>query len=214
MNEPSNTITYEDKSSSRMPNSGVLTKQIRISASDLKPSRTKDNPDKIPKPSIPKKRLITTHKKWDFDMSKHSTEYQLGLLSELSRHDLSSEVILPKNANHTELVRRQIHTKWYGYKAQDIEKSLFSPEEFISEMDIVDLLIHSRLLCFYCCETMLLLYENVRDMKQWSIERIDNKFGHNKQNVAVACLGCNVRRKTMYHERFRATKQMSIIKTN
>jgi hypothetical protein len=196
-------------------NDPSATKHIHISESELKPSRTKDKPVKIAKPSIPKKRLITTHKKWDFDKSSHSTEYQLFLLSE--SHDITKgdpTHIFPKNENHIHLLKRQIHTKWYGYRAQDIEKSVFSPEEFISETDIVELLIHSRLLCFYCRENVQLLYENVRDPKQWSIERIDNKFGHNKQNVTIACLGCNVRRKTMYHERFRATKQMSIVKSD
>ena len=190
-------------------------KHIQITASELRPTRTKNKSDKIPKPSIPKKRLITTHKKWDFDKDRHSVDYQMFLLSELSGISKEEPIYtFPQNINHTDLLRRQIHTKWYGYRAQDIEKSLLSPDEFISETDIVDLLIDSRLSCFYCRETMLLLYENVREPKQWSIERIDNKYGHNKQNVTVACLSCNVRRKTMYHERFRATKQMSIVKNN
>ena len=52
----------------------------------------------------------------------------------------------------------------------------------------------------------------MREEKQWSVERIDNNFGHNKENVTIACLECNLRRKTMYHERFKFTKQLTIVK--
>ena len=182
-------------------------KQIHISLSDLTPSRSKEKKTAKPPPA-PKKRVITTHKKWDFEPDNYSRDYQFSLLSEL-RPDTSCTTT---HRQHATILKQQIHTKWYGYRAQDIEKSLFSPEEFVSETDIVELLIHSQLSCFYCRENVQLLYENVRDPKQWSIERIDNKYGHNKENVVIACLGCNVRRKTMYHERFRATKQMSITK--
>jgi hypothetical protein len=59
---------------------------------------------------------------------------------------------------------------------------------------------------------MKILYEHVREPKQWSLERIDNDYGHNKNNVEIACLSCNLRRKTMYHERFIFTKQLNIVK--
>ena len=49
-------------------------------------------------------------------------------------------------------------------------------------------------------------------MKQWSLERIENQYGHNKENVEIACLSCNLGRRTMYHERYLFTKQLEIIK--
>ena len=186
-------------------------KQIHISLSELTPSRSKEKTTAKPPPA-PKKRVITTHKKWDFDADNYSRDYQFFLLSELHPDSKSLTTTTPKSEQHATILKQQIHTKWYGYRAQDIEKLIFSPEEFVSETDIVELLIYSQLSCFYCRENVQLLYENVRDPKQWSIERIDNKHGHNKENVVIACLGCNVRRKTMYHERFRATKQLCITK--
>ena len=116
----------------------------------------------------------------------------------------------PPPSKHIQLVKQLIHSKWYGYRTQDMEKNLYSVDDFLTEMDIVDLLFDSRLLCFYCQKEIQLLYEHVRETLQWSIERIDNKKGHNRGNVVIACLGCNVRRKTMYYERFRATKQLVI----
>ena len=59
---------------------------------------------------------------------------------------------------------------------------------------------------------MQLLYRHVRESTQWTLERIDNDHGHNRNNVEIACLGCNLRRRCMYHERFVFTKQLQIRK--
>jgi len=54
----------------------------------------------------------------------------------------------------------------------------------------------------------------VREQCQWSLDRIDNNYGHNYDNLFVTCLSCNLRRKTMYHERYEFTKQLTISKIN
>jgi len=56
------------------------------------------------------------------------------------------------------------------------------------------------------------LYEIVREPMQWTLERINNDFGHNYGNVEIACLNCNLHRRTMYHERYLFTKELNIIK--
>lgn len=155
----------------------------------------------------PKKRIITTTKRWDFQPTEQTLEYQLTLLNEL-REWWNAPYGNP--VKHIQLIKQLIHSKWYGYRTQDLEKNLYCVDDFITETEMVDLLIDSRLLCFYCRKEVQLLYEHVRETLQWSIERIDNKKGHNRGNVVIACLGCNLRRKTMYYERFRATKQMNI----
>ena len=45
-----------------------------------------------------------------------------------------------------------------------------------------------------------------------SLDRIDNSIGHNKENVVIACLQCNVGRKTMHQGRYAFTKQLVITK--
>ena len=62
--------------------------------------------------------------------------------------------------------------------------------------------------CYYCKECVKLLYSSVREPKQWTLERMDNDFGHNFDNVSIACLNCNLRRRTMYHGRFTATQEI------
>ena len=68
--------------------------------------------------------------------------------------------------------------------------------------------------CFYCQKLVYVLYDNVREPRQWTLERIDNKFGHNMDNVVISCLSCNLKRRCIYHERFLFTKQLNIIKNS
>jgi len=62
--------------------------------------------------------------------------------------------------------------------------------------------------CFYCKHDIMLLYDNVREPKQWTLERLDNKLGHIFDNIVIACLSCNIRRRTMKYERYVLTKEI------
>ena len=173
-----------------------------------------------------KKRLVTGTKKWDFDIDTLTLDYQLNLLescflevvtSQVSDKPIGDKAIGDKAINtrfsaHVRFLEQQIHGKWYGYRAQDTEKQLYDPTQLVSEPEIAELLIASQLQCFYCRKPIQLFYEYVRESSQWSLERIDNTMGHNRGNVVIACLSCNLRRKTMYFERYVATKQMVVRK--
>ena len=59
------------------------------------------------------------------------------------------------------------------------------------------------------------MYENVREPKQWTLERLNNNFGHNCDNVVIACLNCNLKRRCIDSERYIKTKEMSkVVKLN
>ena len=123
--------------------------------------------------------------------------------------------ILQKNDDLNEVqeeIRRQINYKINSYKGQDVKKGLFLETDFVYYDYVLNLLIEKQLKCFYCRENVLLLYNYVRENKQWTLERIDNKIGHNRGNVEIACLLCNLRRRTMYHERYVFTKQLCVVK--
>jgi hypothetical protein len=49
-------------------------------------------------------------------------------------------------------------------------------------------------------------------MKQWTLDRIDNDIGHNKNNLVIACLECNLKRKRTNKDKFMFTKNMKIIR--
>ena len=106
---------------------------------------------------------------------------------------------------------REINNKINGYKQQDVCKNMLDVNNFVSLKDVIDKIYNSNLKCYYCRESVYLFYNYVRENKQWTLERIDNGAGHNKDNVEIACLLCNLRRRTMYHERYVFTKQMTNI---
>jgi len=111
------------------------------------------------------------------------------------------------------LVKTQITQKIRGYRSQDLLKHLFSEKDFINYDYVLGLLFKCHLQCFYCREPTMILYDSVREPRQWTLERINNKFGHNCGNVQIACLTCNLRRGTMFHERYLLTKKiMNVVK--
>jgi hypothetical protein len=105
-----------------------------------------------------------------------------------------------------------LRTKQSGYRSQDVAKGWYDESRFVRIEDIVAILSSSGLTCFYCGCWTLLFYEYARDPKQWSLERISNSEGHNRENIVLACLECNMRRRTMYYERYVATKQLKVVK--
>ena len=107
---------------------------------------------------------------------------------------------------------QHLRKKISGYKSQDTLKKLYNPDKFVKLEDVVKQLWDSNLQCIYCKKSVYVLYEIVREVQQWTLDRVDNSMGHNHDNVMVACLDCNLRRKTMYHERYAFTKTFTQVK--
>jgi hypothetical protein len=179
-----------------------------------KPKKQKQNDDDInidqddhetDTPKERQKRVVTMTSTWTFSESELSLENQLRYLKQLH----TNEIV---DFSACKLISQQINQKIYGYKTQDIIKNKYLENHFIDREYVLDLLVESKCCCYYCKKQSLLLYEYVREPLQWSLDRLDNKFGHNKKNVVIACLNCNLRRRTMYHERYAFTKQLNIIK--
>jgi hypothetical protein len=61
---------------------------------------------------------------------------------------------------------------------------------------------------------MIIMYKFVREPTQWTIDRIDNIKGHNKNNIVLACLKCNLSRKCRSEQSFKMTKQMNLVLLN
>jgi hypothetical protein len=145
-----------------------------------------------------KKRIITTSKKWS-DASTMTDKSQLDILLNLSNNnDLSIN----------KLITQQIKQKISSYRYQDQLKGIFDPTQNIKNVEeIVKLLIQCEMSCFYCKKTVTVIYENVCDPGQWTLERIDNGLGHNVNNVCISCLKCNIGRRTMHQKRYIFTKK-------
>lgn len=152
------------------------------------------------------KRVITNHKSWHFSEQDLSFETQYRILNNIkTQYDY--------NDPYHRTIISQIKGKIYGYSYQDETKEKLSRELFVDLSSVLQKLIDSNMECYYCKKKVKILYEYVREEDQWTLERIDNSKGHNRDNVEIACLSCNLRRRTMYHERYLFTKQMNIMKT-
>jgi len=107
--------------------------------------------------------------------------------------------------------RREIEKKIYGYNHQDIIKHR-NANSLISFQDTLDKLLDCNLSCNYCTDRVKLLYMQVRDPKQWTLDRIDNDLNHSKENTIISCLSCNIKRRRIDKEKYEFTKKMIIVK--
>lgn len=144
----------------------------------------------------PKKRAIAN--KWDLGSDVFTSEKQLALLEEATEP----------------LIKTEIDHKISAYKQQDVLKRLFIADEFITFDYVKQMILECKLCCHYCKEHTLILYENVREMNQWSLDRINNFLGHNVGNVVISCLKCNLNRRNLNSDKFLFTKQMTIVRKN
>ena len=111
------------------------------------------------------------------------------------------------------IIERDIKKKINGYKCQDLKKNMYSREEFIDYEVLIQKLVESKLNCFYCNNKCYLIYDKVRQQNQWTLDRINNDYGHNKNNLVISCLKCNLQRRNIDKDKFLFTKQMKIKKT-
>ena len=177
---------------------------------------------KVEPNKIPKKRKVTDEKKWSHSSTLlKNTEQTMAILHNIL-HKPPVEILQGgSDGNATvscscpmeKLVLSQIASKIASYRCQDIEKDILDKDLFVNVTGVVRLLYECGLKCHFCSEDMQLLYEYVREPKQWSLDRIDNSVGHNSDNVYAACLSCNLRRKTIHHDRFFFTKQVRWVKS-
>jgi 5-methylcytosine-specific restriction endonuclease McrA len=122
---------------------------------------------------------------------------------------------LKKDNNDNDIVKnglKYIKNKLSSYKQQDIIKGKYEKNAFITLKDLIDILDECKLKCHYCSSNIFILYDIVRDNKQWTLDRIDNEKGHNKDNVVIACLECNLKRRNIQKDAFLFTRQLKIIR--
>ena len=131
--------------------------------------------------------------------------------------DIQREIIreLYMNCNNNKkstLIIKELKKKISGYKGQDNTKKLFNNEKFITLERIYEQLIESKHKCYYCKKDVKIIYNNIREPTQWTLDRIDNDMGHNNDNCVICCLKCNLDRKVTNSNKFKFTKQMKINK--
>jgi len=191
-------------------------KLIILTNSDKKSDKT-PNIKNIQQKEKEKKMRVETNT-WGLDNEDLAFETQLELLRQIS-HSLEENKAIKETKDNKDITNKErqmivshIKTKLSSYKQQDILKKKYLPQDFVSYNDVITLLSQSNMKCYYCsCETYL-LYEIVREMKQWSLDRINNDIGHNKNNLVICCLECNLKRRRTNKDAFFFTKNLKIQK--
>jgi hypothetical protein len=147
--------------------------------------------------------------KWNIDVSNNT----------LFDFTKQLEIIRCLNNNHcvafdnqSSVIVQEIERKINGYKQQDILKKVFETDKIINLQNIVEELVKCECKCYYCHDPMLILYEHVRENKQWSVDRVDNDIGHYVDNYVFACLDCNLKRRRITKDKFLFTKNLNIVR--
>jgi hypothetical protein len=154
----------------------------------------------------PSKRVII--EKWNIDKSCFEYDIQFKMLQEIYEKIFDSNILDP---NFTVMIS-QLERKIYSYKQQDIEKEIYDENAFIDIKTLIKNLLDCKLKCYYCKCDVFILYEMSRESKQWTIDRIDNSLGHNKDNYVISCLKCNLKRRCKNADKFMFSQQLKLVK--
>lgn len=151
-----------------------------------------------------KKRVAT--EKWNFSIKLYEYQLQIQMIKDIysNHYNYNDEV--------SKIAIQQLNRKIYGYKQQDIIKKHFNDKEFITFQSVINKMIECELKCYYCSTEMSVLYDISREMKQWTVDRIDNDVGHNLSNYYLSCLECNLKRRRRSDDKFLFTKKMKLVK--
>ena len=198
-----NNITNEFKETEVITNNNAAaqeTKKIIFTGTTTKYQMKKVDSNKENKEK--KKKVVTNT--WGLNEDELSFDTQLEILKNIHNNNSINYSKL------TNFITSHIKTKICSYKHQDLLKNIFLESDFVTLDHIIGLLNECNMKCHYCaCETYL-LYEFVREMKQWSLDRINNDIGHNKGNLVIACLECNLKRRRTNKDDFFITKNLTI----
>jgi len=135
-----------------------------------------------------------------FDFNQQLTMlHHINNNNDINNNDINNVDI---NDDINKIIIQEIKNKLCGYKNQDKLKNKYNTNEFININQIIQSLIDCNLNCIYCNNNMFILYNNVRDPSQWSVDRIDNSLGHINNNYVLSCLSCNIKRKAQSKDKF------------
>jgi hypothetical protein len=150
------------------------------------------------------KRVVTEN--WKFNIEFYQHDIQLKMIKDIhsNHYNYNNEV--------SKIAIQQLNRKIYGYRQQDIIKNHFNDQEFITLQSVINKMVECELKCYYCSTEMSVLYDISREMKQWTVDRIDNDTGHNLSNYYLACLECNLKRRRRSDAKFLFTKKMKLVK--
>ena len=147
------------------------------------------------------KKVEKNKKKWDSE-----------LLQKKNHIKYVNMVYLEQYFTNNNLIKSALKSKLCSYKQQDVKKKRYIKDKFITFNELLEKLVATKLICYYCKNQCLLIYENKREKLQWTLDRKNNDIGHYGNNVVISCLECNLQKRRRNEEHFKFSKQMNIIK--
>ena len=158
------------------------------------------------------KHNIDSFKKETKRKNVSSWSYPKEVLRKDNQISILNKLYLGQEFNGFSDVKKEIQNKISSYSQQDKKRNIFYPNKIIGFEQCLEKLVLSKLNCYYCRESMLLMYEDKREPTQWTLDRLNNDIGHHNENVVICCLKCNLKKRRMDDEKFKFTKQLRVIK--
>jgi hypothetical protein len=136
---------------------------------------------------------------------------------ELMLHETQKTMVnklyLGEDFDQSTTLKRELTRKINSYKGQDVKKGTYDEGKLISFEDTITKLVSSKLLCYYCYKEVKVLFKNVREPSQWTLDRMDNDGCHSDENTIIACMKCNLERRVTDIGKFTFTKRLRIKRT-
>jgi len=137
-----------------------------------------------------------------------SHQDQVSFINRMFLGHITDEMDRQQEKFYTSLISK----KCTGYKQQDVSNTIYDTNWFMTHDEVLELLVASKLTCYYCRKACYVHYTEPFCQEQWTLERISNDHGHNRNNVVIACLKCNLARGTKSSDKFKLGKQLRFIK--
>ena len=89
-----------------------------------------------------------------------------------------------------------------------VKKGYGDYNNFIRLENIIEKLVSCAMKCYYCNNNTLILFKNVREESQWTLDRLNNYDEHSNANTIICCLKCNLQRRRKNSDNFKFSKQL------
>ena len=202
-----------------------MNKVIHFSSQTLNSSRTLNSLHKNASTSISECSVEDSTKKINNEKMKNEKKSYIDLLDKVSIQEVPNAIISIYDNYDSQLILIQklykgvafyeqkyfsqaLKNKLDCYKQQDIKKNYDDYNNFITLENIIEKLVTSEMLCFYCNAKTLILYKNSREQCQWTLDRINNYDEHSNSNTIICCLKCNLQRRRKNSAKFKFSKQL------
>ena len=122
----------------------------------------------------------------------------------LCLHKLLNDVVFDEKKYFIQALKNKLDS----YKQQDKKKTYDAYDNFITLENVIEKLVAYNMRCYYCNSKTLILFKNLRDNYQWTLDRLNNYDEHSNSNTIICCLKCNLQRRRKNSEKFKFTKQL------